>query len=216
MKKVQRSFAVEYKFSRRKADPKSNSIWGNMDLRSVAQDVQEVEMTRLSKEPRSGKPGSQPSLSAEEQAGPLLTLPTGQQTTASALQEIKMADEKDTMTNADPAAVAASDVPKKQRKPRAKKATPEIASAEVAAEPVGGKQKRARKPKSTGNTGSAKRTPVRRASKVAKTATVVPAAAIDEMADLLQLEEENQKLRKLLAEKLRAENADLRKRLKLD
>jgi hypothetical protein len=36
------------------------------------------------------------------------------------------------------------------------------------------------------------------------------------MADLLQLEEENQRLRKLLAEKLRAENADLRKRLKLD
>jgi hypothetical protein len=36
------------------------------------------------------------------------------------------------------------------------------------------------------------------------------------MTDLLQLEAENQKLRKLLAEKLRAENADLRKKLKLD
>jgi hypothetical protein len=36
------------------------------------------------------------------------------------------------------------------------------------------------------------------------------------MADLLQLEEENQRLRKLLAGKLRAENEDLRKRLKLD
>ncbi|MBB3979756.1 cell division protein ZapA (FtsZ GTPase activity inhibitor) [Rhizobium azooxidifex] len=33
------------------------------------------------------------------------------------------------------------------------------------------------------------------------------------MADLLQLEEENRNLRKQLAEKLRAENADLRKRL---
>jgi hypothetical protein len=41
----------------------------------------------------------------------------------------------------------------------------------------------------------------------------VNATAADEMTDLLQLEEENQKLRKLLAEKLRAENADLRKRL---
>jgi hypothetical protein len=40
-------------------------------------------------------------------------------------------------------------------------------------------------------------------------------AAVDEIADLLQLEEENQRLRKLLAEKLRAENADLRKRLNL-
>ena len=47
-------------------------------------------------------------------------------------------------------------------------------------------------------------------------APAAPVTAIDEMADLLQLEEENQRLRKLLAEKLRAENADLRKRLKLD
>jgi cell shape-determining protein MreC len=40
-------------------------------------------------------------------------------------------------------------------------------------------------------------------------------AVVDEFADLLQLEEENQRLRKQLAEKLRAENADLRKRLNL-
>ncbi|MDK1494398.1 transposase [Sinorhizobium sp. 7-81] len=38
----------------------------------------------------------------------------------------------------------------------------------------------------------------------------------DELADLVQLEAENQRLRKLLAEKLRAENAELRKRLGLD
>ncbi len=37
----------------------------------------------------------------------------------------------------------------------------------------------------------------------------------DELADLVQLEEENQRLRKLLADKLRAENSDLRKRLGL-
>lgn len=44
-------------------------------------------------------------------------------------------------------------------------------------------------------------------------ASYLPATASDEMADLIALEEENQKLRKTLAEKLRAENADLRKRL---
>ena len=38
----------------------------------------------------------------------------------------------------------------------------------------------------------------------------------DELADFVRLEEENQRLRKLLAEKLRAENAELRKRLGLD
>ncbi|MDK1492830.1 transposase [Sinorhizobium sp. 7-81] len=43
-----------------------------------------------------------------------------------------------------------------------------------------------------------------------------PVPAGDELADLVQLEEENQRLRKLLAEKLRAENAELRKRLGLN
>ncbi|AUX79500.1 transposase [Sinorhizobium fredii] len=42
-----------------------------------------------------------------------------------------------------------------------------------------------------------------------------PGPAGDELADLVQLEEENQRLRKRLAEKLRAENAELRKRLGL-
>ncbi|MGV1760498.1 SyrB-like regulator [Rhizobium sp. A22-96] len=47
----------------------------------------------------------------------------------------------------------------------------------------------------------------------AKAPAKAPVTAADEMADLLQLEEENKQLRKALAEKLRAENADLRKRL---
>lgn len=38
----------------------------------------------------------------------------------------------------------------------------------------------------------------------------------DELADLVELEAENDRLRKLLAKKLRAENADLRKRLGID
>ncbi|MQX74713.1 MULTISPECIES: transposase [Sinorhizobium] len=43
-----------------------------------------------------------------------------------------------------------------------------------------------------------------------------PFPAGDELAALVELDEENQRLRKLLAEKLRAENAELRKRLGLD
>lgn len=38
----------------------------------------------------------------------------------------------------------------------------------------------------------------------------------DELSDLVQLEEENRRLRKLLAKKLRQENSELRKRLGLD
>ncbi|CDZ54390.1 Hypothetical protein NGAL_HAMBI2427_56180 [Neorhizobium galegae bv. orientalis] len=132
-----------------------------------------------------------------------------------------MADENNTMTNADTPAVAAPDTPKKERKPRAKKAVAETASAAVSAQPAAasnaatGKQTRARRTKSDKGAVSAKRAPVKRAPKVVQAATAPSVAAVDEFADLLQLEEENQKLRKQLAEKLRAENADLRKRLNL-
>ncbi len=131
-----------------------------------------------------------------------------------------MADENDTMTNADTPAAAAPDVPKKSRKPRAKKAVTETASAAVSVQPAAasnataGKQKRGRKAKSDEGATSARRAPVQRAPRAVQAATA-PSVAVDEFADLLQLEEENQRLRKLLAEKLRAENADLRKRLNL-
>ncbi|EPE96623.1 hypothetical protein RGCCGE502_19695 [Rhizobium grahamii CCGE 502] len=54
-----------------------------------------------------------------------------------------------------------------------------------------------------------KKQPAKRGPRKAEAAP----AASDEFADLLKLEEENQKLRKALSEKLRAENADLRKKL---
>ncbi|OWV85976.1 transcriptional regulator [Rhizobium sp. N122] len=217
MKKVQRSFAVEYKSGRRKLDPRSNSIWGNVDLKSVARDLDEETMPFLSASSQSGKSDDM-SLSKADQAKPLLTPPLVASTTASDKQEIIMADETATITSADaPTVVETPIAPKKQRKPRAKKAAAlETASADATAEPaaalagVGGVKRRGRKTKVIEAAPSAKRAPVRRAPKAA------PTTAINEMADLLQLEEENQRLRKLLAEKLRAENADLRKRLKLD
>lgn len=165
--------------------------------------------------------GSEMSFAGEEQAAAALTLSHQQETNASALQETAMADENDTMTNADTPAATAPDLPKKQRKPRAKKAAPETASVTVSAEPpaassaAAGKQKRGRKAKSDEGSAIAKRVPVKRAPRAVQTATTPTVAAVDEFADLLQLEEENQRLRKLLAEKLRAENADLRKRLNL-
>ncbi|OWK25349.1 hypothetical protein AJ87_11060 [Rhizobium yanglingense] len=62
-----------------------------------------------------------------------------------------------------------------------------------------------------GKNNGRKRTPKQTEQTVQAT---VPAT--DEVADLIQLEEENKSLRKTLADKLRAENADLRKRLGLD
>ncbi|MFT4181382.1 MAG: transposase [Rhizobium sp.] len=49
-----------------------------------------------------------------------------------------------------------------------------------------------------------------------KPAATGPAAIGDELSDLVQLEKENRRLRKVLADKLRAENAELRKKLGLD
>ncbi|MBY3489777.1 transcriptional regulator [Rhizobium laguerreae] len=218
MKKVQRSFAVEYKSGRRKLNSKPSSIWADTDLKSVAQDMEDEAMPFMSLAPQARS--SEMLVSGEERAAPLLTLPIEQETNASALQETIMADEKDTTTNADTPAAAASDVAKKVRKPRAKKVVPATASVAVSAEPAVAsgsaveKQKRRRKAKPDEGT-SAKRAPVKRAPKAVSIAAAPSVAAIDEIADLLQLEEENQRLRKLLAEKLRAENADLRKRLNL-
>ncbi|MBY5720762.1 transcriptional regulator [Rhizobium leguminosarum] len=219
MKKVQRSFAIEYKSGRRKLNFKPNSIWGDTDLKSVAQDLQDEAMPFMSLTPQAKS--SEMLVSGEEQAGSLLTLPNEQETNASALQETTMADENDTMTNADTPAATAPDVSKKVRKPRAGKAVPETAPDPVSVQPAAasnattGKQKRGRKAKSDEGATNARRAPVKRAPRAVQPATAPSVTAVDEFADLLQLEEENQRLRKLLAEKLRAENADLRKRLNL-
>jgi hypothetical protein len=226
VKKVQRSFVVEYKSGRRKTDPKSHSIWGNTDLKSVVRDVQDEAMPFLTRGEQDGASDSEVSLPKVKPTEPLLTPSIPHPTTATATQETIMADENDTTTNNDaPASVVAEiDTPKKQRKPRAKKAAPEMASVDVAAEPAAdvsttagkrGKQTRGRKPKSSEDANSVKSAPVKRAPKAVQAAPAAPIATIDEMADLLQLEKENQRLRKLLTEKLRAENADLRKRLNL-
>jgi hypothetical protein len=219
LKKVQRSFVVEHKSGRRKPELKSSSIWGHMDLKSVARDVEEEAMPFLSGNQQGGKAGRQVSSPEPIHAAPLLTRPLGQPTSAPDTQEMIMADETDTTTNADaPAIVENSVAPKKQRQPRARKAAPETATADVTADAatgLNGRQKNGRKAKAVDGTAKARRTAVKRAPKDAQAAPVVSAAVHDEMADLLQLEQENQKLRKLLADKLRSENADLRKRLQL-
>lgn len=218
MKIVQRSFAVEYRSGRRKLNSKPNSIWGNMDLKSVAQDLQDEAMPFVSETPQLSITGLD--FAGEQHAAALLTLSLEQETNAYSLQETRMADETNSMTDADTPAAAALDVPKKERKPRTKKAGLETTSAAIAAQPAAaltaaGKPKRGRKAKSGEDAVSARRAPVKRAPKAAQTETAPSVAALDEFVDLIQLEAENQRLRKLLAEKLRAENADLRKRLNL-
>lgn len=220
MKKTQRTFAVEYK-GRRKADPKANSIWGRIDLISVARDLEEEAVPYAPHNQADDKSAGDVHPLKAEVVEPFLTEPLGERTSGEANEEMIMADESETMTTIDaPAVVETPPSPKKQRQPRAKKATADVAYVGAAAETafvsndMAGK-KRGRKAKSVEGESPAKRKPVKRAAKPVK-ATPVVSTAIDDIADLLQLEEENQKLRRLLAEKLRTENADLRKRLKLD
>ncbi|OWZ89222.1 hypothetical protein B9J07_34015 [Sinorhizobium sp. LM21] len=103
----------------------------------------------------------------------------------------------------------------KKRGPRAKKVA-DVSTSEPSVAPAA---KRGRKPKEaravavpevTKKKGMAKNTEKGTAS---KSSAKEPLSVLDEIADLLQLEEENARLRKALSEKLRAENADLRKRL---
>ncbi|OWV94170.1 transcriptional regulator [Rhizobium sp. R693] len=136
-----------------------------------------------------------------------------------------MANETNATANAEPAITDAVIEPApKKRGPRAKKATPETASADVTVETPSpatpakrGRPARAAKAKPivAEAAGKAKRVGKTRAAKSTPAATTAPISAADDMAELLRLEEENQMLRKSLAEKLRQENADLRKRLGL-
>lgn len=136
-----------------------------------------------------------------------------------------MADESN-LSSAPADAVVSPEAPvKKKRAPRVKKV--EAKAAPTIAEPAkknrGGRPKRAEAPAvpevvSTPTT-RAKRTSSpsaagkRGPNRASTSATASPLA--DDLADLLKLEEENQRLRKSLAEKLRTENSDLRKRLGL-
>jgi putative transposase len=135
--------------------------------------------------------------------------------------EIKPDDSAVVAEATTPAEVAAPT----KRGPRVKKVAADAASEEANASP---KVKRGRKPKEMpADLKAAEASKVvskTRAKRVAKATgkrsaptplAEAPVSVLDEMADLLQLEEENARLRKALAEKLRTENADLRKRLGL-
>lgn len=141
-----------------------------------------------------------------------------------------MADESDAGSIAEAVetdAPAKTPAEKKQRAPRRQKAAVEattVASTVEAVRSPKGRRKRGEQAGEAKPTPVAKQRKTRGPNKAAtKTRTAkqtgqaagTSAPAIDEIADLIQLEEENKRLRKTLADKLRAENADLRKRLGL-
>ena len=98
-------------------------------------------------------------------------------------------------------AVVVSAPAKKTRGPGKKKP---VASEGAVTVPVAKAPAASKKPAAIANAEPAKRGP--------RKVDAAP-APIDGFSELLKLEEENQKLRKALSEKLRAENAELRKKL---
>ncbi len=123
------------------------------------------------------------------------------------------------VATAKPVAVAAAP---RNRAPRSKKEVVETAAPTLSAETE--KPAKAARAKRGTKITSAKVTPPAKAPKTAAPARAPrPKAAaqhgqgrdeiLEDIADLIKLEEENKRLRKLLSEKLHAENADLRKRL---
>ncbi|PZM16395.1 SyrB-like regulator [Rhizobium tubonense] len=143
-----------------------------------------------------------------------------------------MADENNTNATVEVGATNApvsAPEPKTQRAPRRSKAEIEAAlSASSATKSPKISKKRSARPEAlpaaSKALAAAIAAPKDGIKATGKTKVVVPAepaakspvTASDEMADLIQLEEENKSLRKALADKLRAENADLRKRLGRD
>jgi hypothetical protein len=145
-----------------------------------------------------------------------------------------MADENNTGSITEVAetdAKAKVPAPKKPRAPRGQKTSAEAAVAASlgkTAQLPSGRKKRGQgagqaklTPQETQITGKStskdaiKYTGRKRTTKQIAQTAKAPLLALDEMADLTQLEEENKRLRKTLADKLRAENTDLRKRLGL-
>lgn len=146
-----------------------------------------------------------------------------------------MADENSTGLNTEVTgtdATAKAPAPKKQRAPRRQKVAAETT---VAAPPAktakvpSGRRKRGEqggeaKPMAvetqvigkSPRKDAVRQTGRKRLPKQIEQTASASVSAMDEMADLIKLEEENKRLRKTLADKLRAENADLRKRLGLD
>lgn len=219
MKRPQNNFVVEYKRGSRRQPLKPTSIWGNLDLKSISRDVQADAASNDSSIPANR---SDQNHSERQESRAPLTAAQHLPKTGASIQEEHMAEESLTVS---PDGVAENNTspapePKKRRGPRAKSQPLDAASDSSVGEPAAASKHKtatsARVKKTKADTSQAKASAKQprkpRGSKPAATANFAVASG-DEFADLLQLEEENRSLRKQLAEKLRTENADLRRRL---
>ena len=224
MRRQTRPFIVEVK--QKRGHPKqSHSIWGDLDLSAII-----AETTSGSEE------GKLPNRQLIDSGIIPVDVEARQQPRAEHL----MADPNEAeavQIGAEVAAKAKTDEVKKAPRPKKAKAQPKRSAAKEAATPVASASpvlaKKARKvyseqervrmlgqiEKSIGR-GESVKSATRQAGISEQTyyqwkKTAAPASEGGDLKDLLALEEENKRLKSLLAERLRKENAELKKKLGL-
>jgi hypothetical protein len=221
MKKPQRNFVVEYKSGGRRPVLKPTSIWGNVDLKAISL---EVETDVPSRTLRATEKNVNSGLSRMQMREQILTKTIDDPKKTLPPQEKRMAGETTQALRAESTSVATATPTTEPEKRRGRQARTissnqatgdekplvsgdtKVAKAKVAKQPHAAKSTAVADAKGAGK-------PPRKTGAPKQESVVVNATAADDRGDLLILEEENHMLRKLLAEKLRGENADLRKRL---
>ncbi len=191
MKKPQRSFVIEYKYGRRNfAVKQPSSIWGNLDLKSVARDVETVLPAE-----RSDAEGSGANLVSRPQA------------TATPADISARSGVKDNAVRIDRHAQGDAFAPRlvSELKPSAE--TEEL-NKSLPAQPTKSKTESLVSPRKISGKSQQSTKKILRSPK-----PVLPTHVTDELSDLLQLEEENRQLKRRLVARLRAENSWLRERL---
>ncbi len=215
MKRPQRDFVVEIKSSRRLAKSKPGSIWGSLDLKAHAADVENllradddgavvqgsIEIASASDKPDDLQNGSVvPSAIQQKDSGP--------ENTEEPANGAKPNDHHGLRAVADdvkPTMISTA----VEKKGGASLAASETSSKKTIAKSrhrVGGVTQTAQKNK-PGLAGPSK------AEKNVASRPTGKEARRDLAADLVELEVENRNLKKLLTDKLRKENAELKRRL---
>ncbi|MFT4181383.1 MAG: hypothetical protein QM636_05620 [Rhizobium sp.] len=195
MKTQRRSFVVEIKSKRRSLKTPAKSIWGDADLKALAQAVDDNAPHLFSSNDTSSRPDADSAVppdllhakSADERPGEAGVA----QATPSPLGETEADTPK--RQQADPMAVDAAEPALSDR--------PETQSQTV---PVAARTRAERK--AARATGKAEP----RGNKTARSETIGSVSSLDDVATL---DAENRRLKKLLAERLRSENLQLKKML---
>lgn len=220
MKRQSRPFAVEVKNKRRSRRP-SHSIWGDVDISKAMlestrefEDVREENHTIIDTKSVSSDGSAEPQPTPERfMANELTSKP----------EEPNPASSGETASSKEPARP-------RRTKSSSKAATPENGAkpnskrGRAAGRKVYSESERAQKlsqiQKSTGD-GATLKSAIKQAGISEQTyylwkKAAAPAPQSDDLKDLLALEEENKRLKSLLAQRLRKENAELKKKLGLD